>query len=241
MISARSQQDPDFIRGTFSSIAGRYDFANHALSGGADFLWRGLAARIVRSWSPRVVLDLATGSGDLALVLAKKCPAARVVAADFCEPMLREAQRKSVPNLVAADGTRLPFATAAFDALTVAFGLRNMATYDGALAEMARVIRPGGHVLVLDFSLPTAPPLRAAYRLYLHHVLPKIAGLATGRPEAYAYLGESIEAFPRGRGMLDRIEQAGFSLAEARPLWLGIVTIYTATRRGDGNVEKPKP
>ncbi len=226
----QSQQDPDFIRGTFSSIAGRYDFANHALSGGADFLWRDLAARIVRSWAPRVILDLATGSGDLALVLAKKNPTASVVAADFCEPMLRVAQRKAVPNLIAADGTKLPFATGAFDALTVAFGLRNMATYDGALAEMARVLRPGGHVLVLDFSLPSSPLLRSGYRFYLHRMLPTLAGFATGRPEAYAYLGESIEAFPRGQAMLSRIEGAGFTLAEARPLWCGIVTIYTATR-----------
>lgn len=228
--TAQSQQDPAFIRGTFSSIAGRYDFANHALSGGADFVWRSIAARIVRSWKPRQILDLATGSGDLALVLARKCPEARVVAADFCEPMLRQAQRKHVPHLVAADGTRLPFASAAFDALTVAFGLRNMADYDAALSEMARVIRPGGHVLILDFSLPESPFLRAVYRAYLHHVLPRFAGAVTGRPEAYAYLGESIEAFPRGQDMLNRIESAGFSLARDRPLWLGIVTIYTATR-----------
>ncbi len=230
-IARHAQQDPDFIRKTFSSIAGRYDFANHALSGGADYLWRDLAARIVTSWAPSTILDLATGSGDLALVLAKKNPDAQVIAADFCEPMLRVAQRKSVPNLVAADGTQLPFASGVFDALTVAFGLRNMATYDGALGEMARVLRPGGHVLILDFSLPASPPLRAAYRFYLHRVLPRLAGLATGRPEAYAYLGESIEAFPRGQAMLDRMENAGFTLAAARPLWCGIVTIYTATRR----------
>ncbi len=105
-----------------------------------------------------------------------------------------------------------------------------MADYDQALGEMARVVRPGGHVLILDFSLPTSPVLRSLYRIYLHHVLPRLAGAVTGRPEAYAYLGESIEAFPRGQQMLDQLERNGFSLPAARPLWLGIVTIYTATR-----------
>ncbi|MGC1481382.1 MAG: ubiquinone/menaquinone biosynthesis methyltransferase [Chthoniobacterales bacterium] len=226
-----SQQDPDFIRSTFASIATRYDLANHALSGGADFLWRAQAANIVKSWCPNVVLDLATGSGDLALVLNRELPNAQVIAADFCEPMLREAQKKSVPNLIAADGTRLPFADAAFDALTVAFGLRNMADYDVALDQMARVIRPGGHVLVLDFSLPQSPILRTLYRAYLHHVLPRFAGGVTGQPEAYTYLGDSIEAFPRGSDMLNRLAEAGFELPAARPLWFGIVTIYTATRK----------
>ncbi len=225
------QQDPDFIRGTFASIARRYDFTNHALSLGADFFWRERAARIVAGWNPRAVLDLATGSGDLARVLSRRCRDALVVGADFCHPMLREAQRKGVTRLVAGDGTRLPFRTGVFDVVTVAFGLRNMASWDAALGEMARVLRAGGHALVLDFSLPGNPALRPLYRAYLHHALPRIASLVTGNRAAYRYLGESIEAFPRGREMLGLIEACGFELAKAEPLWTGIVTIYTATRR----------
>lgn len=227
---ASRQQDPEFIRRTFASIATRYDLANHALSLGIDFLWRAIAARMVQGWRPKRVLDLATGSGDLALALGRACPAATVVGADFCLPMLEQARKKGVPHLVQADGTKLPFADASFDVVTVAFGLRNMASWEGALREMARVLRPGGHVLVLDFSLPVSPIFRAIYRVYLHHFLPGIAGWLTGKRDAYEYLGESIEKFPNGRGMLDLIENCGFEMGQARPLCGGIVTIYAATR-----------
>ena len=148
------QQDPEFVRKTFSSIAGRYDFANHLLSGGLDFLWRSQVSRLVAASRPSRILDLATGSGDLALALRKACPSAQVIAADFCLPMLEEARRKAVPCLVQADGLALPFRDGVFDAVTVAFGLRNMASWETALAEMHRVLRPDGDLVVLDFSLP---------------------------------------------------------------------------------------
>jgi demethylmenaquinone methyltransferase/2-methoxy-6-polyprenyl-1,4-benzoquinol methylase len=225
------QQDPRFIQRTFASIASRYDFANHALSGGCDFLWRARAAAIVKSWAPARILDLATGSGDLALALGRACPAAEVVGADFCQPMLAEAQKKGLRRLVNADGTRLPFRDATFDALTVAFGLRNMASWSTAISEMARVLRSGGHVLVLDFSLPRLAPLRAGYRFYLHRILPVVAGVVTGDRGSYEYLGESIEKFPSGAAMTQLLDANGFTLARAEPLTGGIVTIYTATRR----------
>jgi demethylmenaquinone methyltransferase/2-methoxy-6-polyprenyl-1,4-benzoquinol methylase len=225
------QQDPQFIRRTFSSIAHRYDLANHALSMGIDYLWRARAAKIVKGWAPRRVLDLATGSGDLALALQRACPAAEITGADFCQPMMLEAQKKNFRRLVNADGTRLPFRDSAFDALTVAFGLRNMASWPQAISEMARVLRPGGHVLVLDFSLPSLPPLRAGYRFYLHHILPTVAACVTGDRGSYEYLGESIERFPSGGAMTQLLEAHGFTLAKAEPLTTGIVSIYTATRR----------
>jgi len=224
------QQDPQFIRRTFASIARRYDLANHALSLGIDFAWRARAASIVKGWSPGRILDLATGSGDLAIALAKACPRAEVTGADFCQPMMLEAQKKNFRRLVNADGTRLPFRDGVFDALTVAFGLRNMASWPAAIGEMARVLRPGGHVLVLDFSLPAAPLLRSGYRAYLHHGLPRIASMLTGNRDAYQYLGESIEKFPSGAAMLQLIEAGGFELARAEPLCFGIASIYTATR-----------
>ncbi len=218
-----------FVRAMFAAIAARYGFANHFLSFGLDFLWRRRAARIVRAWQPERMLDLATGSGDLALALRAACPAARIVGADFCLPMLLVAQRKNLGHLVVADGLRLPFADAAFDVLTVAFGLRNMESWPGALAEMARVLRPGGHLLVLDFAVPPAP-LRWAYRPYLHYVLPRLAALLTGEKSAYDYLGDSIEKFPCGPAMCALIGEAGFAEAKGERLSGGIVSLYTARR-----------
>ena len=218
-----------FVRAMFAAIAARYDVANHFLSFGLDFLWRRRAARIVRAWQPKRVLDLATGSGDLALALRAACPEALVVGADFCLPMLRVAQGKGLGQLVVADGMRLPLADGAFDVVTVAFGLRNMESWPAALAEMARVLRPGGHLLVLDFSVPPAP-LRWAYRPYLHHVLPRLAALLTGEKSAYDYLGDSIEKFPCGPAMGALIAGAGFGEANGERLTGGIVSLYTARR-----------
>lgn len=184
--------------------------------------------------APGQVLDLATGSGDLARALAAACPAARIVGADFCLPMLDVAQGKAVPRLVQADGLHLPFRDQSFDALTVAFGLRNMASWDGALREMGRVLRPGGLLLVMDFALPTSRVLRPLYRTYLHRVLPRLAAAITGNAAAYEYLGESIEAFPRGDAMRTLIESCGFREARMRPLCFGVAAIYTALRADDG-------
>ena len=222
-------QNPAKVRGIFSSIAERYDLANHLLSGGLDFLWRARAVRMVAAWQPRSILDLATGSGDLALAMQKKIPQAHIVGADFCLPMLQIAARKQLRPLVVADGTNLPFADASFDAVTVAFGLRNMESWPGGLREMSRVLSPGGHLLLLDFSMPR-PPLAAAYRFYLHRVLPKIAGALTGNRAGYEYLGESIESFPSGEAMCRLIEENNFRDARALPLAAGIVSIYTAIK-----------
>ena len=226
---AAPDTQPDRVRRMFSALAGRYDLANHLLSGGLDFLWRRRAARIVRGWQPTRLLDLATGSGDLALALGAACPHAHVVGADFCHPMLREARKKGAASLVVADGLRLPFASGAFDVVTVAFGLRNMESWPRALAEMSRVLAPGGHLLILDFSLPP-PPLRWLYRPYLHHVLPALAGLVTGERQAYDYLGASIEAFPHGPAMCALLEAAGLTEARGTALTGGIVSLYTARR-----------
>ena len=222
-------QDPAKVRGIFSAIADRYDLANHVLSGGLDFLWRAKAVRMVRAWGPTRVLDLATGSGDLALAMQKAMPQATIVGADFCLPMLQVAARKGLHPLVVADGTRLPFAHGSFDAVTAAFGLRNMESWPEALREISRVLVPGGHLLVLDFSMPK-PPFSLLYRFYLHQVLPRVAGALTGNRAGYEYLGESIEAFPSGAAMCSLIRANGFAAAEAKPLAAGIVSIYTAQK-----------
>lgn len=214
----------------FGRIARRYDLANHLLSGGLDFWWRHTASIIVRQWRPSRLLDLATGSGDLALALAEKLPQTKITAADFSAEMLAVARVKGLTNTVLADAQELPFPDASFDAVTVAFGLRNMADWDAALREMARVLTPQGHLLVLDFSQPRGA-LRLAYRFYLHRCLPWLAGVITGEKQAYEYLAASIEKFPSGRAMTALLEASGFRSARARPMSGGIATIYTAQLR----------
>jgi demethylmenaquinone methyltransferase / 2-methoxy-6-polyprenyl-1,4-benzoquinol methylase len=227
-------QDPNFVQKAFAAIAPRYVLANHVLSGGIDVLWRRRVAALAQERQPARVLDLATGSGDLAAAVATACPAAMVVAADFCAPMMEHARRRGVPHLVVADGMALPFEEGAFDLVTVGFGLRNMADYGGAVREMARVLRPGGCLMVLDFSQP-APWLRGAYKWYLHRVLPAVAGLLTGQRGAYEYLGGSIESFPSGPVMTSLLDAHGFSQSRWIPLTGGIASLYVAVKPVIGN------
>lgn len=222
-------RDPVRVREMFDRIARRYRLANTLLSAGLDAWWRRRAAAIVRDWAPRRVLDLATGSGDLARAIERACPAAEVTGADFSPQMLEVARSLGSRRLVQADALALPFVEAEFDAVTVAFGLRNMASWDGALRETHRVLRPGGKLLVLDFALP-AGALRSIYRPYLHHVLPRLAGWLTGEPDAYRYLGASIEAFPSGERLCALMETAGLVAARTEPLSGGIVSLTTAEK-----------
>jgi demethylmenaquinone methyltransferase / 2-methoxy-6-polyprenyl-1,4-benzoquinol methylase len=212
----------------FGAIARRYDLANHTLSCGTDFYWRKCAATIVASWRPSKIVDLATGTGDLALALQKKLPDAAVTGVDFVPEMLELAQRKGLRQTILADAMQLPFSDGSFDCVTVAFGLRNMENWGGALTEMSRVLGRDGHLLVLEFSLPTRSIVRAIYRLYLHRCLPLLGSLLTRKKSAYDYLGDSIEEFPSGRAMIDLIEASGFRHATLQPLSYGIATIYTA-------------
>ena len=221
---------PDHVRNIFGSIAPRYDLANHLLSCGCDFYWRKRAAEIVADWAPKKVIDLATGTGDLALALQKRLAVAEIVAADFLPEMIELAKRKGVRRAIVADAIKLPFDDGSFDCVTVAFGLRNMEDWGEALREMARVLRPGGHLLILEFSLPRWSILRAFYRFYLHRCLPLIGSLVTKKKNAYDYLGNSIEEFPSGIAMLDMMEASGLNNPQAEPLSGGIVTIYTARR-----------
>jgi len=170
----------------------------------------------------------------LAQELHRQCPEAYLVCADFCAPMLQVAKHRGLTNLIVADGMALPFIEEAFDVVTIAFGLRNMESFARALTGISRILRPGGHVVILDFSLPTGP-LRPFYRCYLHFVLPRLAGLITGHSAAYQYLGESIERFPRGRGMLDLLARTGFRDAKLRSLTGGIVAIYYAEKTAENN------
>ena len=215
----------------FGSIAQRYDLANHVLSCGFDFYWRKRASDMVRVWRPAKILDLATGTGDLALVLQRNFPEAEVIGADFSAEMLEIAKRKGVRETVVADARHLPFNDGAFDVVTIAFGLRNLPDWAEGLREMRRVLRPGGHLLILDFSLPKRALMRSAYRFYLHHWVPLVGSALTKQKTAYDYLGESIENFPSGAAMTRLLEESGLTGAVAEPLTGGIVTIYTGAVR----------
>jgi demethylmenaquinone methyltransferase/2-methoxy-6-polyprenyl-1,4-benzoquinol methylase len=219
--------DPAYVRTAFARIADRYVLTNHVLSCGMDLWWRRVVSHRIRSWRPKRLLDVASGTGDLALKLQQTCPDCEVIASDFCPEMLAHASSRGVKHTLVADALALPFSDADFDVVTVAFGLRNMADYPKALREMRRVLKPGGRLVILDFSLPGGI-LRLPYRFYLHRVLPRLAGWLTRQQDAYEYLGGSIEAFPAGQGMLDLLESCGFTGATATPLTFGVVALYDA-------------
>ena len=222
-------QDSTYVRDAFARIADRYVLTNHVLSCGVDIWWRKVVTARIRKLRPARLLDVASGTGDLALEIQEQCPDCEVTASDFCAEMLEHAANRGVAHTVVADALQLPFPNGQFDVVTVAFGLRNMADYPAALREMGRVIKPGGHLLILDFSLPGGF-LRPFYRFYLHRILPRMAGWLTGQRDAYEYLGGSIEAFPSGNKMTDLLRTCGFMETSATPLTGGVVSIYQGSR-----------
>ncbi len=217
--------DATYVQDAFARIADRYVLTNHVLSGGMDIWWRKIVTARIRKWQPARLLDVASGTGDLALEIQKQCPQCEVIASDFCAEMLAHAASRGVANTIVADALKLPFKDGEFDVVTVAFGLRNMADYPAALREMRRVLKSSGRLVILDFSLPSGI-LRTPYRLYLHHVLPHMAGWLTGQKDAYEYLGGSIEQFPSGDNMTELLENCGFAETSATPLTGGVVTVY---------------
>lgn len=223
----------------FARIAHRYDLANRLLSLGMDLSWRWRLVRRLRRQEPQRVLDLATGSGDVAFAISRNIPtASEIVGIDFCQPMLDEAIRKQAADrrrryanirFAPGDGLALPLPDDAFDAVTISFGLRNMGDRGRSLAEMRRVLRPGGRVYVLEFS-QSAPWFRPFYLFYLRHVLPWFAGLLTGDRAAYEYLNETIEAFPGREALAAEFRAAGFASVQAEGWTFGIVALHIAAK-----------
>jgi demethylmenaquinone methyltransferase / 2-methoxy-6-polyprenyl-1,4-benzoquinol methylase len=222
----------------FGRIAHRYDLANRVLSGGIDIYWRFQLVRAVKMNSPGNVLDLATGSGDVAFALNNGLPAgARTLGMDFCQPMLDEAEAKK-PSLAKypgnvdfrqGDGLNLPLEDGSFDAVTIAFGLRNMADRARCLSEMRRVLRPGGHLYILEFSQPWGW-VRPFYYFHLRRIAPGLAGLFTGDRSAYEYLGDSISSFPGRDALSQEIRAVGFTDVSAMPMTMGVVALHVARR-----------
>ena len=225
---------PDRIAGMFDAIAPRYDFLNHALSLGIDRRWRARAIRSLRLTGRETLLDVCTGTADVALQAEG---AARVVGVDFAAAMLRiglqkvnAAREASRVTLVRGDATALPVPDAAVDAATIAFGIRNVERSDRACAELARVMRPGARLAILEFGVPRVPGLRALYLAYFKYLLPFVGRLVSGHRAAYSYLPASVGAFPPPAEFAAMLTRAGFRAVRADPLTLGIVYLYTGVR-----------
>lgn len=227
MTRAGLDKDPQDVARMFDRVARRYDLTNTLLSGGQDKFWRIATRRALAPAADERVLDLAAGTGVSTVELARD--GAWCLAADFSVGMLRAGRHRAVP-MVAADALHLPFADASFDAVTISFGLRNVVDPDAGLAELARVTRPGGRLLVCEFSTPVWAPFAHVYRNYLMRGLPGIARRVSSNPEAYIYLAESIRAWPDQEALARRIRSAGWADVGWRDLTGGVVALHRATR-----------
>jgi len=236
-MSPAESRDPARVRSMFGAVARRYDFLNRLLSLGRDVAWRRRAAAEVSDGPGDLVLDLCGGTGDLSLALARLRPGALVVCADFSHPMLVRAGTKLSRTglsrrcaLLEADALRLPLRDGSVAAVTVAFGVRNFSDLDTGLREILRVLRPGGRLVVLEFSRPTAPVLSGLYSVYLNRVLPRVGDRISGRRGPYAYLARTIGEFPDPPAFAGLLRESGFAAASWTPMTGGIVCIHTAVK-----------
>jgi demethylmenaquinone methyltransferase / 2-methoxy-6-polyprenyl-1,4-benzoquinol methylase len=226
------EQASRYVRGMFGRVAHRYDLLNHVLSLNIDKYWR---ARTVRIFAPildrphATVLDLACGTGDLALALRRRARAT-VLASDFCHPMLVRAREKQVPFLFEGDALSLPLRDNSLDLITVAFGFRNFTSYSRGLAELRRVLIPGGTLAILEFSTPPRRVVRSAYRFYSTRVLPRIGAAFSGARDAYEYLPESVRKFPDAPALASAMRACGYSEVRFSYLTFGIVALHTGVK-----------
>ncbi len=225
---ASLEKQPGDVASMFDDVAERYDLTNDVLSLGQDRRWRRAVVRAVDARPGEQVLDLAAGTATSSEPFADA--GVRTVASDFSLGMLRVGRRRRPDlSLVAGDGTRLPFADDSFDAVTISFGLRNIVDHRAGLAEMLRVTRPGGRLVVCEFSHPTFGPFRTVYTEYLMRALPPVARKVSSNPDAYVYLAESIRAWPDQAALAEQVREAGWSGVEWRNLSGGIVALHRAT------------
>jgi demethylmenaquinone methyltransferase/2-methoxy-6-polyprenyl-1,4-benzoquinol methylase len=234
---AGPDKSPDRIAGMFDAIAPRYDFLNHFLSAGLDRGWRERAVDALQLPDNARVLDVCTGTADLAIATVARLRGSSVVGVDFAAEMLRLGLAKvrgaSLDRrirLVRGDAARIPLATATCDAATIAFGIRNVANPERALAEIARVLRPGGRLAILEFGQPSIPGIRSLYAWYFRHVLPRVGRLVSKHHSAYSYLPASVGTFPPPSEFARTLTATGFSQVKTVPLTFGIVYLFVAER-----------
>ena len=224
------------VKTMFNNIAHRYDFLNHFLSLGVDFYWRKKAIQLIGQKKPRNILDVATGTGDLAIAALKIKPE-QIIGVDIADDMLSFGRKKlkkkdprNIIKLVNGDSENLQFKNEHFDAVMVAFGVRNFEDLSKGLKEMYRVLKNGGQIMVLEFSKPTAFPVKQLYAFYFRFILPSLGRLISGDPAAYTYLPDSVGEFPDGGNFLTILSKAGFTQVKQRPLTFGIASIYTGIK-----------
>jgi demethylmenaquinone methyltransferase/2-methoxy-6-polyprenyl-1,4-benzoquinol methylase len=220
----------------FNNIAGKYDFLNHFLSMGIDRGWRRKAIREIAAVQPKRILDVATGTGDLAIAALKASPE-QVIGIDIADQMLdvgrnkiKERKLDHIITLETGDSEQLRFENASFDAVTCAYGVRNFENLEAGLREMGRVLRPGGKLAILEFSHPKQFPIKQLYQVYFRYILPTLGKMVSKHSSAYTYLPESVRAFPEGKVFCEMLSRSGFREPKARPLTFGITTLYTATK-----------
>ena len=220
----------------FDNISGRYDFLNHFLSLGIDIRWRKKAIKLLKPLQPKLILDVATGTGDFAVEALTLNPD-QVIGIDISEGMLEVGRRKmrernldTKVQLQSGDSENLPFEENKFDAVIVAFGVRNFENLERGLTEMLRVVRPGGKVVILEFSKPSAFPMKQLYQFYFRFILPTVGRVISRDRAAYTYLPESVQAFPDGDNFIKLLTKTGYKNTTCKPLTFGISSLYTGTK-----------
>ncbi len=225
------------VRRMFDSIAGTYDRLNHTLSFGIDKIWRRKGIAFLRPFAPRTILDIATGTGDLAIAMCERLRPECVVGADISEGMMEVGRGKAAGaghagriSFERQDCTALTYGDDSFDAVTAAFGVRNFEDIERGISEMYRVLKPGGHLMILELSTPERFPMRQLYRAYSRTVIPLVGRLLSKEKAAYDYLPASVNVVPQGKAMTDLLVRQGFRQARARALTFGICSLYTGSK-----------
>jgi demethylmenaquinone methyltransferase / 2-methoxy-6-polyprenyl-1,4-benzoquinol methylase len=231
-----SESKKEQVAKMFDNISHRYDFLNHFLSLGIDKGWRKKAIDFLQPYKPKLMLDVATGTGDFAIQALELNPD-KIIGVDISEGMLDMGRKKMQERghsakieMKSGDSEDLPFADNTFDAVTVAFGVRNFENLEKGLSEIKRVLKPNGHIVVLEFSKPSSFPFKQLYSFYFKNILPRVGSWLSKDSAAYTYLPESVDAFPYGNAFLNVLTKLGFSQANARSLTFGISSIYTAKK-----------
>jgi demethylmenaquinone methyltransferase/2-methoxy-6-polyprenyl-1,4-benzoquinol methylase len=227
----------DQVASMFDNIAFRYDFLNRLLSAGIDVSWRKKAIREIKSINPTIILDVATGTADVAMLTYEMLHPAKIIGIDISDGMLdygriklKEKKLDPFIQLQNSDSENIPYTNEYFDAITVAFGVRNFQHLEKGMSEMFRVLKPGGKMVVLEFSKPTAIGFKQFYNLYMNYITPSIGKLFSSNKDAYQYLNDSVQAFPEGESLLKIMNGVGFTQTYLKKLSFGICTIYCGSK-----------